>query len=134
LNIHRVELQLNRKFLRRFDIKDIFDFGRLVSILPGNHILFADLDRTKMLKHLRSAGNWGRGLQQILERVEDREGDLLAECKVLRQRGAVRNTRRLLIPLTMNALVVKALKIWVAVWPKNPNRLEEEKWKENCGM
>lgn len=124
LKIHRLELQLNRKFLCRFRIDDVFDFQRLVSILPVNHIFFAYLDKTKMMKHLRNAGNWGRGLQQILERLDDNQDDLLAQCAVLRQRGAVKNTRRLLIPLATNELVAKALKQWASRWPKKPNRLE----------
>lgn len=123
LKIHRLELQLNRKFLRRFGINDIFDFRRLMSILPVNHILFAEINSAKMLHHLRTGGHWGSEFRQILERVADGSGDLLLQCSVLRKRGGLRNVRRVLIPLKENHLVAKALETWAAQWPVGPKRL-----------
>lgn len=117
LHVHRVELQLNRKFLRRFGINDVFDFQRLVSILPMNHIWFAEIDKEKMRHHLQMAGHWGRESRQILERVEDSSGDLMAQCGVLRKRGKLKNVRRLLVPLKTNQLVFRALKEWTMLWP-----------------
>jgi hypothetical protein len=124
LAVHRVELQLNRKILRRYGIEDIFDFSQLASILPVNHIWFAEIDKEKMLHHLRMAGHWGREYRRILERVADSSGDLLAQCSVLRGRGQLKNVRRVLIPRAENGLVQDALKKWAAQWPRVANRLE----------
>src|SRR6267143_3374277 len=124
LKIHRLELQLNRKFLRRFRINDIFDFRRLTSILPVNHILFAEIDNARIFHHLRMGGHWGSKFWQILERVADGSGDLLLQCAVLRKRGGLKNVRRVLVPLEENDLVAKALKKWAAQWPDKPKRLE----------
>jgi hypothetical protein len=123
LNIHRLELQLNRKFLRRFGIHDIFDFWRLISILPLNHILFAEIDTAGIQHHLRMRGFWGNQFWQILERVADASGDLLLQCAVLRKRGGFKNVRRVLIPLKENHLVAKALGEWAAQWPTRPKKL-----------
>lgn len=124
LHVHRVELQLNRKFLHRYGIDDIFDFHRLTSVLPMNHIWFAEIDAEKMRHHLRMAGHWGREYRQILERVADGSGDLIAQCSVLRKRGRLKNVRRALIPRTENELVRDALKKWATQWPRVANRLE----------
>jgi len=123
LKIHRLELQLNRKFLRCFGIKDIFDFRRLMSILPVNHLLFAEIDNAKLLHHLRMGGHWGSEFWQILERVADGSGDLLLQCAVLRKRGGLKNVRRVLIPLEENHLIVNALQKWAAQWPDKPRQL-----------
>jgi hypothetical protein len=123
LGIHRVELQLNRKFLKRFEVADIFDFQKLVSILPVNHMWFAEIDEANMRHHLQMTGQWGREYRRIVERVADGSGDLYQQCAVLRGRGRLKNVRRVLVPRTENALVQKALKTWAAQWPKAPNRL-----------
>ena len=123
LGVHRVELQLNRKFLAHYGIKDIFEFHRMVRMLPEHHILFAKLDERKTRRHLRNRGHSESELRQIIEHVRDCDGDLQAQCAVLRRRGRLTNIRRLLVPLRTNALVVKALKRWAKQWPKAPIRL-----------
>jgi hypothetical protein len=124
LGIHRVELQLNRRFLNRFEIRDIFDFHRLTAILLGKHFWFAKIDEAKMRHHLRMTGHWGREYRQILERVADGTGDLCEQCSALRKRGKLKNVRRVLVAKAENALAQKALRNWAAQWPKAANRLE----------
>jgi hypothetical protein len=124
LGAHRVELQLNRKFLRRHEIKDIFDFKRLVEIVPERHILFAEIDKSTVVRHLKNAGHDRYEVRQILERVSEHDDDIYAQCAVLRKRGRLKNVRRALVPLHTNYLVQKAIKKWAEQWPKKPGRLE----------
>jgi hypothetical protein len=123
LRVHRVELQLNPKFLRQHGIDEVFDFHRLLQILPRAHIEFFRFDPKKARHQLRLRGKWGREFYQIVARVEENEGDLYAQCSVLRKRGGLRNTRRMLTPLAENRLIRKALKNWAAQWAKKANRL-----------
>jgi len=127
LHFHRVELQLNRKFIRRHRINDIFDFHRLVKILPVHHILFAKIHAGKALRHLRNAGHGPNEVGRILERVSEREGDIHGQLAILRKRGRLKNVRRVLIPLFANYAVSKTLTEWAAKWPKCPMRLEGER-------
>ena len=62
-----MEFQLNRKFLRRNRIQDVFAFQKLIEVLPGRNFYFATLDLPKVLQHLgampatirrRSAESW----------------------------------------------------------------------------
>jgi hypothetical protein len=124
LGVHRLELELHRKFLRRHGIKDIFDFNRLVEILPQRHILFAEINRSIVVRHLKNAGHDRYEVRQILERVSEHDDDLYAQCAVLRKRGRLKNVRRALVPLQTNRLIRKAIKKWAAQWPDEPRRLE----------
>ena len=124
LGVHRVELELHRKFLRRHGIKDIFDFNRLVETVPQHNILFAKLDTSRVVRHLRNAGHGPHEIPRILERVSEREGDLYTQCAVLRKRGRLPNVRRALVPLGTNELILRALKKWAAQWLDKPRRLE----------
>lgn len=124
LGVHRVELELHRKFLRRHGIKDIFDFNRLVEIVPERHILFAEIDKSIVVRHLRNAGHDPYEVRQILERVSEHDDDIYAQCAVLRKRGRLKNVRRALVPLRTNRLIRKAIKKWAAQWPDKPRRLE----------
>src|ERR1700674_1711479 len=71
LGVHRVELQLNRKFVRRYGINDIFDFHRMVTILPVHHILFVKINEGRALRHLRNEGHGPNEVRRILERVSE---------------------------------------------------------------
>jgi len=124
MGVHRVELQMNPKFLTRDGINDTSDFHRLVKILPVRHIFFAELDEGKVRQHLRYAGHSAQEVGRIMERVKEHEGDLYAQCSVLRKRGRLINVRRALAPLGTNNLVVRALKKWSKQWLKTQQRLE----------
>ena len=56
VGLRRVELQLNRKFLRVYGIRDVFAFQKLMEILLRRHFHFATLNGPKVLQHLRNAG------------------------------------------------------------------------------
>lgn len=124
LQVHRVELQLNRKFISRHEIRDIFDFSRLIEIVPEHHICFAEIDKGTAMRHLQYAGHGPNEIRRILERVSERDGNIYAQCAVLRKRGRLKNVRRALVWSETNRLVVKALKKWASGWPKSPRRLE----------
>jgi len=62
-----------------------------------------------------------------MERVMDAEGDLQAQCVVLRKRGELKNIRRMLVPLNTNELVTKALKKWAKQWRKSPHQMGRSK-------
>jgi hypothetical protein len=125
LGVRRVELQLNRGFLLRHGIRDVFDFEKLVNILPRHHLLFARLDEARALQQLTNVGHGAGGINRILEMVRLLDGDLLAQLSVLRKRGRLINARRVLVPLKKNQLVKDALREWAATWPKAPIRLGE---------
>lgn len=126
LRVHRVELQLNPKFLRQHGIDEVFDFHRLLQILPRAHLEFFRFDPKKARHQLRLHGKWGTEFYRIVERVEEEKGDLYEQCSVLRKRGGLKNARRALCPVKTNALVCEALERWTAKWPKAPRRLEEK--------
>jgi len=88
---HRVELQLNPKFLRQHGIGEIFDFHRLLKVLPRAHIEFFDFDLKEACHQLRLRGKWGREFYRIVERVEENTGEIYKQCRVLRKRGGLKN-------------------------------------------
>src|SRR6266478_819139 len=69
MGVHRVELQMNPKFLSRYGIHDTSDFRRLVKILPVHHIYFAKLNDDKVRRHLRYAGLSAQEIGRIIERI-----------------------------------------------------------------
>jgi ribosomal protein S28E/S33 len=95
-----------------------------VKILPVHHIFFAKLDEDKVRKHLRNAKHGPQEIIRIIERVKDHDGDLQAQCRVLRNQGRLINVRRVLVRLKTNDLVVQALKKWVTHWSKVEKQLE----------
>jgi hypothetical protein len=98
-----------------------------------HHIRFVNLDVGRVRQHLRHAGHNRRRIRQVLEHLSDCKGDLHAQCAVLRRKGRLKNVLRALVPLSANELVLKALKNWARQWPKSPNRLEVNRFK-NFGM
>ena len=127
VNRVRVELELRSRFLRRFGIADPFDFGRLLSILPGRHIFFARLDRQKLIRQLRTTGIPEGYVRGVLRDVDAMSGDLWPSLNYLRNEVGIKNTRRLAVPLEANGLVRDALRVWVSQWPKGPTRLAERR-------
>jgi len=122
IGAHRLELQLNWRFVRKNNINDLFDIGRLAKLLPDHHILFAQIDEYKVIEHLRH--NWTAAKTlDILRQVHSLEGDLFAQLALLRKSGHLKNTRRLLTKLPINQRITEALKEWVSQWPTDPSRL-----------
>jgi hypothetical protein len=121
---HRVEFRVRRRFLNTYGVKDVFDFHRLVEILPHRHILFARLDRQNLIARLRRSGRSEPEILGVLREVAKRDGDLWTALRYLRSQVALKNARRLLVPLPENAMVREALKRWAKEWPRTPRRLE----------
>lgn len=121
--VFRVELEMRSRFLRHYKIKDPYDFGKLVQILPKRHIHFARLNEKRLFARLRGMGFSTRRLAEILDDVRLLEGDVWATLNYLRQELAMKNARRLLDPLDTNDLVLSALREWAAMWPVTPNKL-----------
>ena len=119
----RVELELRSRFLRLYEIEGPYDFGKLVGILPEHHIHFVKLNEKKLLKRLRAMGFSSEKVWEILDDVALLEGDVWATLNYLRQELELENTRRLLDPLEINALVLSALRKWAAQWPARPKSL-----------
>lgn len=119
-NVFRVELELRSRFLRHYKIRDPYDFGKLVQILPQRHIYFARFNEKKMVARLRGMGRRSRPVWEILHDVRLVEGDAWATLNYLRQELGMTNTRRLLDPLDTNDAVLDALKTWAAKWPLAP--------------
>jgi hypothetical protein len=122
---HRVEFLLKSRFLRHYGIRDIFDFSRFKDLLPQNHILFARLDEPRLIARLRDAGFSGARTIDILRRVA--RTDLCTALTYLRRKVGIKNSRRLLVPLRANTLVMKALRKLMAEWPAAPARVSQKR-------
>jgi hypothetical protein len=124
----RVELQLHARFLRRKQIKDVFDFQRLPAILLKNHIWFADVDQSNLVARLRRNGIERGKEMEILKQVRARVASLWETLKFMRQALHLTNVNRLLRPLdAVNGVVADALVRLAAQWPGSPTRLGKTK-------
>jgi len=126
IGAHRLEIQLNWRFLRTHNIDDIFDISKLAQLLPKKHIWFVEIDEEKVTEHLRRSLGAGKTIK-VLKQIHSLEGDLSAQLAVLHGPGDLKNTRRLLKPLPINESVFKALKKWAKQWPTRPATLERRK-------
>jgi hypothetical protein len=124
---HRVELRMRSRFLNRYGIDDVYDFGRFVRILPRRHIFFAALSNELLTERLRGSGFSTEKTLGILRKVNGLTGDLSATLSYLRRQVKLTNVQRLLTPLPENRLVLEALESWAEVWPAAPARLGEKK-------
>jgi hypothetical protein len=122
----RVELEFRSRFLRHYEIKDPFDFGKLVQILPRHHIDFVRLNEKKLVARLRGMASRPRPIWEILDDVRLLEGDVWATLNFLRQELGIKNARRLLDPFDTNDTVLDALKEWAAMWPAAPKKLQRK--------
>jgi hypothetical protein len=120
----RVELELRSRFLRHYEIRDPYDFGKLVGILPRRHIQFVRVNEKKLVSRLRGMGRKPKPIWEILDDVRLLEGDVWATLNFLRQELAMKNARRLLDPLETNDAVLDALRAWSAMWPTTPAKLK----------
>jgi hypothetical protein len=117
IGAHRVELQLNNRYLRRHHLDWISDFPRLVNLLPNRQIFIASIDEQRLITWLRNRlGKSPDETLQILKNLHALEGNLIEALEYLRQDEHLANTRRLLIPLDTNKLVLQALKRWAKKW------------------
>jgi hypothetical protein len=123
---HRVELMMRSRFLKHHGINTVYDFGRLVRILPQKHIFFARLSKERLVKRLGGSGLKGPMTMDILQKVTAMHGDLSATLSFLRRDVGLKNVRRLLVPLPENRLVFDALQKWAAMWPTTPNSRRED--------
>jgi hypothetical protein len=123
-DVFRVELELRSRFLRQYGIKDPYDFGKLVGILPRRHIDFVRLNQKKLARRLLGMGRRSRPVWEILDDVRLLEGDVWATLNFLRLEVGMKNARRLLDPLDTNDAVLDALKKWAAMWPTAPKKLK----------
>jgi hypothetical protein len=123
-DVFRVELELRSRFLRQYGIKDPYDFGKLVGILPRRRIDFVRLNQKKLARRLLGMGRRSRPVWEILDDVRLLEGDVWATLNFLRLEVGMKNARRLLDPLDTNDAVLDALKKWAAMWPTAPKKLK----------
>jgi len=129
----RVEFDLRPRFLRHFEVEDPYDFHKLAQLLPRRHVLFARVDEQKLLRQLKNMGFSSGEIQAIKKEVRCRDHDLWATLKYLRSIG-MKNVRRVLCFLRLNALIQEALAEWASQWPRSPRRLQTEKQCTNFGM
>jgi hypothetical protein len=123
---HRVELRLRSRFLAHYGINGVYDFGRLVRLLPKRHIYFAQLDEKRLVERLRRNGLKGPKIWEIQQRVQAMGQDLSATLSYMRRDLGLKNVQRLLVPLRENLLVLEALQKWAATWPKVLRELGEQ--------
>ena len=120
---HRVEFGFHRRDLQRFGIKDIFDFPKLVDIVP-RHIFFGRLDKKLLVARLRRGGVRRKKIRAILRDVSTLRRNLASQLAYLRRTVHLANTRRLVQPIEeMNQVVRVALQMWAAEWSQAPPRL-----------
>jgi len=126
LKVLRIELELRSRFLRLYEIRDPYDFGKLAVVLPERHIYFARFNERKLAARLRAVGFSPRKIDAILYDVWLLEGDVWATLNYLRQELELTNTRRLLDSLDTNDVILEALRSWVAQWPVAQKKLGTE--------
>jgi hypothetical protein len=128
IGAHRLELQLNNRFLRKHKIDSVFEFQRLVDLLPTRQIFFGRIDEQRLIGWLRDRLHRSAGdTHRILRTLHVLEGHLSEALSYLRQSEHLTNTRRLLIPLDTNRFVLQALRKWAATWPNAPSTLRTRK-------
>jgi hypothetical protein len=113
---HRVELQLQPSFLRKYGIKTISHLPRLARHLPRHHVWFARLAPEKLAHELRTRGFSAEKQSEILKAVAAREPNLLSILRFLRRRTRLKNVHRLLVSLRVNQWVRDALHDWATNW------------------
>jgi len=123
IGAHRVEIQLNGRFLRKHGIDTTFDFWKLAELLPGHHLYFAEVNEQKLIQQLRLMHMSGSRVLEVLGKVKHKKWHLCELLKYLRRDVGLKNVRRLVDPLPINASVRAALKEWASMWPKGPNLL-----------
>jgi hypothetical protein len=122
IDVHRVELELRSRFLRRHHIEDPFDFPKLLQLLPGKNISFARLDEAKLRKYLRRRGLSEKKIANASGFVDPSECNTEAALAYLREELGLTNARRFLKPLEgTNLQVRKALKKWAKRWERPGN-------------
>ena len=89
--VFRVELELRSRFLRHYKIKDPYDFGKLVGILPKRHIHFARFNEKRLVARLRGMRFSARRVAEILDDVRLLEGDAWATLNYLRRELALKS-------------------------------------------
>jgi hypothetical protein len=124
----RIELELHVQLLREHGIGDVFDFRKLVPALIPDHVRFARLDETKLLRALHRSGLSPAERPSVRRRVKQKaQTSLWGALRYLREKAQLRNTQRLLVPVPdMNHAIRKALEKMVAQWPARPARLGEK--------
>ena len=121
----RAELELRCRFLNRYGIKSPFDFRKFVDILPRHHIEFVALNERKLVKRLRRAGFTTQKIREVLGFIVVMKSEAWPSLQYLRQEVRLKNVRRNVDPLDLNAEVFRALKEWAAKWPEAPKRLKK---------
>jgi hypothetical protein len=121
----RIELELHVRLLRKLGIKDVFDFQKLVAALIPDHIHFATLNETKLVRALHRSGLSAAERPSVRRRVKQKARTSLWSAKrYLTEKARLKNTQRLLVPvLDMNRAIRKALEKLVAQWPTRPAQL-----------
>jgi hypothetical protein len=112
---HRVELELHPRFLSGHGIQTTNDFVRFANILPQRHIWFARFSEQRLTQAMSRHGFNRREIDAIRREVNGRAGNLWDALHFLRQQGLT-NSRRSLVPVSVNASVRKALQYWAALW------------------
>lgn len=116
-HVFRIELQFNAAWLRRHKIRDCFDIRRIPGLVMRRHIFFCQLDWAAVIRNIRRSVPNAR---LALRNLEWERHDLHATLRFLRRELRFTNTHRFLVPLELNDLAERALKLWAAQWPKRP--------------
>lgn len=119
---YRVEARMRRRFMKPAGIDDVYDFHKFGDLLPGHHILFAQIDENKLIRALRRTRTATETVQ-IMKQVLALKGGLTNQLEYLRQNAGLKNTRRLLNPHRINGSIRGAFNAWGAQWPTKPARL-----------
>lgn len=115
--VFRIELEFHAGWLRRHGVKDCFDFRRIPGLVMRRHIFFCQLDWAAVIRNIRRSVPNAR---LALRNLEWERHDLHATLRFLRRELRFTNTHRFLVPLELNDLAERALKLWAAQWPKHP--------------
>ena len=114
---YRVELQVNREFLTKHNLRTPADLVRLAEI-ARSQIRFLDVDWIALSTHIRR--HFPRYPEILLRKAREQEGVITELLQFLRCIG-VTNPTRFLVPMSINRTVSDALRLWTRRWKADGN-------------
>lgn len=118
LNVFRVELELHSKLLRCHSVSTLDDFRFLPGVVSPKHLLFVEFDWERLEQYLTK--RFGTQGSRVFAGAR-RRADSLQRVRCYLTRQGVVNVHRFLVPLAINAEVVRALKRWARTFRNQSN-------------
>lgn len=115
LGVYRVELEIHSSLLRRYHVSGLDELVTVGSVLYPKHVWFADLDWSRLERHLVARA--GVRVTASVAEVRRRATSVQRAARYLRSNG-ISNPHRFFMPLAVNKEVERALEQWANDWGK----------------